>query len=179
MVGIKRGLADEMVVAPYGGILAITEEPKAVVKNLKELEEKGMYEKYGFYESIDFTPERVEKGKTSSPVKTYMAHHQALILLSINNLFNDNILQHRFMENPEMEAVSILLQETMPDKSIITKEKKEKVEKLKYKDYENYVQNTYTKINENIIRGNVISNQEYTIAMNQNGEGLSKYKNII
>ena len=177
-LGIKRGLADEMVVAPYGGILAITEEPKAVVKNLKELEEKGMYEKYGFYESIDFTPERVEKGKTSSPVKTYMAHHQALILLSINNLFNDNILQHRFMENPEMEAVSILLQETMPDKSIITKEKKEKVEKLKYKDYENYVQNTYTKINENIIRGNVISNQEYTIAMNQNGEGLSKYKNI-
>ena len=101
-----------------------------VVENLKQLEEQGMYEKYGFYESIDYTPERVEKGKTASIVKTYMAHHQGLILLSINNLFNNNILQKRFVKNPEIEAVSILLQETMPETFIITKENKEKVEKL-------------------------------------------------
>ena len=177
-LGLKRGLADEMVVSAYGGILAITDMPKEVVKNLRRLEQEGMYNKYGFYESIDFTPERVEKGKTSSVVKTYMAHHQGLILLSINNLFNNNILQKRFMENPEMEAVSILLQETMPEKSIITKENKEKVEKLKCKDYEDYIQNTYTKIDEKCITGNVISNKNYTIAMNQKGEGVSKYKDI-
>ncbi len=177
-LGLKRGLADEMVVASYGGILAINDVPKEVVKNLKILEKQGMYNKYGFYESIDYTPERVEKGKTASVVKTYMAHHQGLILLSINNLFNKNILQKRFMENPELEAVNILLQETMPETFIITKENKEKVEKLKYKDYENYVQNTYQKIDNRIIRGNVISNENYTIAMNQKGEGVSQYKDI-
>lgn len=74
-----------------------------------------------------------------------MAHHQGLILLSINNLFNNQILQKRFMKNPQIEAVSILLQETMPEKFIITKENKEKVEKFKYKDYENYIQTTYKK----------------------------------
>jgi len=177
-LGLKRGLADEMVVSAYGSILAINDFPKEVVKNLKKLEDEGMYNKYGFYESIDYTPERVEKGKTSSIVKTYMAHHQGLILLSINNLFNNNILQKRFIKNPEIEAISILLQETMPEISIITKENKEKVEKLKYKDYENYIQNTYTKIDERLIRGNVISNENYTIAMNQKGAGVSKYKDI-
>ena len=175
-LGLKRGLADEMVVSSYGGILAINEFPKEEIQNLKRLEQEGMYGKYGFYESIDYTPERVEKGKTSAIVKTYMAHHQGLILLSINNLFNNNILQKRFMKNPEIEACSVLLQETMPETFIITKENKEKVEKLKYKDYENYTQRTYKKIDNRLVTGNVISNNNYIIAMNQKGEGVSKYK---
>ena len=177
-LGLKRGLADELVVSSYGSILAIGEMPKEEIQNLKRLEQEGMYNKYGFYEAIDYTPERVEKGKTSSVVKTYMAHHQGLILLSINNLLNKNILQKRFIQNPEMEAVSILLQETMPETFITTKENKEKVEKLKYKDYENYIKTTYNKIDERLILGNVISNENYTIAMNQKGEGVSKYKDI-
>ena len=176
-LGLKRGLGDELVVAPYGSILAITDYPKEVYQNMKRLEDFDMVGKYGFYESIDFTPERVEKGKNYARVKTYMAHHQALILLSINNLFNKNILQKRFMENPEMKAVSILLQETMPETAIITKENKEKVSKLKYVDYEGYIKDTYKKIDDRLITGNVISNEDYAIAINQNGEGVSIYKN--
>ena len=177
-LGLKRGLGDELVVSSYGSILAIGDCPKEEVENLKRLEKEGMYQKYGFYESIDYTPERVEKGKTSSVVKTYMAHHQGLILLSINNLFNDKILQKRFMENPELQAVSILLQETMPETAIITKEKKEKVEKLKYKDYEDYIITTYNKIDERLITGNVISSEDYVVAINEKGEGVSKYEDI-
>ena len=177
-LGLKRGLGDELVVSSYGSVLAISDCPKEEVQNLKRLEQEGMYDKFGFYESIDYTPERVEKGKTSSIVKTYMAHHQGLILLSINNLFNNKILQKRFVENPELEAVSVLLQETMPEMGVITKEKKEKVEKLKYKDYENYIKLDYNKIDERLVTGNVISSQNYVIAMNQKGEGVSKYKDI-
>ena len=177
-LGLKRGLADEFVVSSYGSILAINEAPNDVIKNMQLLEQYGMNNKYGFYESIDFTPERVEKDKRASVVKTYMAHHQGLILLSINNLFNDNIFQKRFMENPEIEAVSILLQERKPEKYIVTKEDKEKVEKLKYRDYESYITKTYNKIDNRLITGNVISNENYTIAMSQKGEGFSKYKDI-
>ena len=175
-LGLKRGLADEMVVATYGSVLAITDMPKEVVDNLRILEKQGMYSKYGFYESIDYTPERLSKGKKSEPVKTYMAHHQALILLSINNFFNNQIFQKRFMQNPEIEAVSILLQERMPETFILTKENKEKPEKIKYQDYENYTVREYNKIDERIIRGNVIGNEKYVIAINQNGNGVSKFE---
>ena len=175
-LGLKRGLADEMVTSTYGCVLTVTDNPNEVVENLKELEKQGMYNKYGFYESIDYTPERLSKGKKSEPVKTYMAHHQALILLSINNLFNNQILQKRFMRNPEIEAVSILLQERMPETFITTKENKEKPEKIKYEDYENYTVREYNKIDERIQRGNIIGNEKYIIAVNQNGQGLSKFE---
>ena len=66
----------------------------------------------------------------------------------------------------------------MPETAIITKENKEKVEKLKYVDYEDYIKNTYTKIDERLITGNVISNENYTVAVNQKGIGVSKYKDI-
>ena len=177
-LGLKRGLADEMVVSSYGSILAINEVPNEVIKNLRKLESLQMNDIYGFFESIDFTPTRLRKGEIASPVKTYMAHHQGLILLSINNLINNNILQKRFVKNPEIEAVTILLQERMPETSIITKENKEKVEKLKYKDYENYSIQVFNKIEEKLTRGNVISNEDYTIAINQKGIGFSKYKDI-
>jgi cyclic beta-1,2-glucan synthetase len=178
-LGLKRGLEDEMVVASYGSILAINEKPKEVIENLKKLEAQGMYDKYGFFESIDYTPNRMRESKNCEPVKTYMAHHQGLILLSINNLFNDLILQKRFMQNPEMQSVEVLLEERMPENVIITKEEKEKVEKIKYKNYEVYLVRNYNKINEDLNRSNVISNEDYTIVMDQKGEGYSKYKDIL
>jgi len=177
-LGIKRGLADEMVVSSYGGILAINEVPKDVITNLKKLEEQGMYNRYGFYEAIDYTPNRLKKGENYEIVKTYMAHHQGLILLSINNLFNNKILQKRFMNNPEIKAVDILLQERMPQNVIITKEQKEKVEKIKNVDYEAYCQREYSKM-QKLNQVNVISNEDYTIVIDQKGKGYSKYKDIL
>ena len=175
-LGLKRGLSDEIVTSSYGSILAINQEPKLVIENLKILESEGMYDKYGFYESIDFTPGRTKNGY--APVKTYMAHHQGLILLSIDNLMNNNIIQKRFKQNPEIEAVDILMQEKMPENMITTKEEKEKIEKIKYQDYEDYTQRTYTKINDYMNVSNVIANDKYTVVMDQYGNGYSKYKDI-
>lgn len=177
-LGLKRGLADDMVISTYGSVLAINDYPQEVVTNLKKLEAQEMLGKYGFYESIDYTPERLNKNSKGEPVKTYMAHHQALILLSINNLFNDNILQKRFMNNPEMKAIDVLLQERMPENMLITKEKKEKIEKIKYTGYDSYEESIYTKINENSVPANVISNENYSVVINAKGEGYSTYKDI-
>ncbi len=176
-LGLKRGLADETVISSYGSILWIPENPKEVIQNINRLEEIGMMGKYGLYESVDYTISRLKYKQKYAIVKTFMAHHQALILLSINNLFNDYILQKRFDENVEIKAVDILLQERLPESIIVTKEKKEKPEKLKYKDYESYNERVYTKIDE-IAKCNVISNEDYTIVMNQKGDSYSKYKDI-
>ena len=177
-LGLKRGLEDDITVSTYGSVMAITDDPKGVIKNLKKLEREKMFGKYGFYESIDYTPIRLSKGKKCEPVKTYMAHHQALILISINNLFLNNIMQQRFMKNEEIEAVDILLQERVPGDIIITKEQKIKPSKIKYIDYENYSQRIYNKPNQILNNINVISSNDYSIVINQKGEGYSKYKDI-
>ena len=108
-----------------------------------------------------------------------MAHHQALILLSINNLVNKNIFPNRFMRNPEIQAIDILLQERMPRNMLITKERKEKTKKIKYTGYNNYIEKKYTKIDAILRKSNILSNEEYLIEINDKGEGYSKYKGIL
>ena len=177
-LGLKRGLADEMVTSSYGTILAINDAPIETVENLKKLEKEGMYNKYGFYESIDYTLSRLRKGERAAVIKTYMAHHQGLILLSLDNLFNNNILQKRFMQNPEMEAVKILLEERMPERVILTKEQKERVEKVKNIDYETYLVREFNKPYDKLGNINVISSDDYTVITDQKGNEYSKYKDI-
>ena len=178
-LGLKRGIEEDIVVSSYASIMALTSQPKEVIQNIKILEKQGMYDKYGFYESIDYTPMRMPKGKKQMVTKTYMAHHQGLILLSINNFFNNNILQKRFSNNPEISAIEVLLQENVPEKRIITKEEKQKPSKITYHDYGNYAQRIYTKSNYNIPICNVISSNNYSIIMNLKAEGYSKYKNYL
>ena len=174
-LGLKRGLKEEVVVAPYASILTIGKNYKDVLKNIDKLKKLGAYDKYGFYESIDFTPSRVYGDKKYELVKTYMAHHQGLILLSINNFLNQNILQENFSSNPEIKATLILLQEKVPQNIIYTKEKKEKVNVLKYKDYEDYTEQIIHKPKGNV---NITSNDRYTLLINDFGEGYSKLDNV-
>ena len=178
-LGLKRGLADDIVVSSYGSILAITEEPKEVLKNINLLKKYNMYGKYGLYESIDFTPERLGNNKKYEVVKTYMAHHQGLILLSINNLVNNNILQERFHKNPEIKSVDILLQEKLPEDMIITKERKEKVEKIKYTGNDTNYFKEIINFKNDLPELNVISNEDYLVCNNKSGTGFSKYKDIL
>ena len=163
-LGLKRGLEDEVVVSPYATAMSLIFCPEDAVENLKILAKNDMIGKYGFYESIDYKPKKALN-------KTFMAHHQGLIFTSIDNLLNDKIFQERFMKNPEMEGVKILLEERMPDNVITTKEKKEKVEKIKYKDYNEYTQRTSGT--------NVLANEKYTIVMKDDGSTYSKYENDI
>ena len=166
-LGLKRGLADDIVVSSYGSILAITEESKEVLKNINTLKKYNMYGKYGLYESIDFTPERLGNNKKYEVVKTYMAHHQGLILLSINNLVNNNILQERFHKNPEIKSVDILLQEKLPEDMSITKERKEKIEKIKYIGNDTNYYKEIINFENNLPELNVISNEDYLVATNK------------
>ena len=178
-LGLKRGLDEDIVISPYSVFLSLTYDFTSSLNNIRKLEKEGMVSKYGFYESIDYTVSRLNANEKKRIVKTYMAHHQGLILLSINNCINNNILVKRFSSNPEIEAVDILLQERMPKKAIVTKEKKEKIEKLKMKDYQNYVETVFTKPVLGLKRANVISNGEYTICNLTDGRGYSKYKDIL
>ena len=163
-LGLKRDLDDEIVISPYATAMALTFYPNEAIENLKIIDENSGTGKYGFYESIDYKPKRAVN-------KTFMAHHQGLILTSINNLLNNNIFQKRFMRNAEIEGAQILLEEKMPKDMITTKERKEKVEKIKYKDYEEYT--------ERISGINVLANEKYSIVMKDDGSSYSKFGNDI
>ncbi len=110
-LGLKRGLNDYMVVSPYASLLAIEFDPQAVYKNIKTLKKIGAYSSFGFYEAVDYTKEHLAKDDEYEIVKTYMAHHQGMILAAINNYINNGIIKERFHRNPDISACEILLKE--------------------------------------------------------------------
>lgn len=177
-LGMKRGLGEELVIAPYASAMAIKDYPKDVVKNLKEIEKINALGEYGFYESIDYTPKRLKLNQSYEVVKTYMAHHQALTLSSINNFFNNDILVERFNNNPEIRSIDMLLQERMPT-NIVIKNNGKKIEKLRYTDYESYNERIFTKREDGLEKTNLIANPTYTIFTTDKGEGFSKYKDTL
>jgi cyclic beta-1,2-glucan synthetase len=114
-LGLKRGLADDLVIAPYATLLAAPVAPRAVLANLERLRAQGLSGRFGYFEAIDYTPERVPPDvKGGVVLVTYMAHHQGMGLLALDNLINDGPMQRRFHADPRMEAAELLLQERIP-----------------------------------------------------------------
>ncbi len=108
-LGFKRGLADDIVVAPYASLLALPFALPAVMANLDRLDELGVLGRYGLYEAVDFTASRLEAGTTHAIVRSFMAHHQGMILTSINNLIHDARMVHRFHADAIVRTTETLL----------------------------------------------------------------------
>jgi cyclic beta-1,2-glucan synthetase len=114
-LGLKRGLGDDLVIAPYASILVAPLVPQDVLRNLERLASFGMAGRYGFFEAIDFTPERTPEGAERGVVlRTYMAHHQGMILVALDNALNGEPMQRRFHADPRVQAADLLLQERIP-----------------------------------------------------------------
>jgi cyclic beta-1,2-glucan synthetase len=113
-LGLKRGLAEDLVIAPYATALALMVEPEAACRNLERLSEKGYEGGYGFYEAIDYTPSRLPRGAVEAVVRQYMAHHQGMSLLALGYLLLDKPMQRRFEADPTLRADDLLLQERVP-----------------------------------------------------------------
>ncbi len=135
-LGLKRGLEEDLVVAPYASLMALMVEREAALENLKRLEKLGMRGDYGFYESIDFTRERLEEdslaavgaGETAkiggrraslaqkgAIVRCFMVHHQGMGLLAMQNVLLEGAVQRRFHSDVFVEAAAPLLFEKIPE----------------------------------------------------------------
>ncbi len=113
-LGLKRGLEDDYVIAPYATALALMVAPEKACRNLELLQEKGFQGKYGFYEAIDFTPSRLPRGQNHAIVYSFMAHHKGMSLLSLAHLLLDKPMQKLFEAEPQFKAALLLLQERIP-----------------------------------------------------------------
>jgi cyclic beta-1,2-glucan synthetase len=108
-LGFKRGLEDDVVVTPYASLLALPFALPAVMANLDRLTELGLMGRYGFYEAVDFTASRLDAGTTHAIVRSFMAHHQGMILTAINNLLHGEPIVRRFHADAIVRTAEALL----------------------------------------------------------------------
>jgi len=113
-LGLKRGLAEDLVVAPYASALALMVAPEEACRNLQRLAAEGFAGKYGFFEAIDYTPSRQRRGQSNAVVRAFLSHHEGMSLLSLAHLLLDRPMQKRFESDPRFQATTLLLQERVP-----------------------------------------------------------------
>ena len=113
-LGFKRGLADDLVIAPYASAMALMVAPHQATANLQRLVAAGHAGVHGFYEAIDYTAARLPPGTDHVTVRSYMAHHQGMALLALAYVLLDRPMQRRFAADPAFRATELLLQERVP-----------------------------------------------------------------
>jgi len=113
-LGLKQGLDQDWVVAPYATAMATMVDPAAALENLKRLTAEGAEGAFGWYEAIDFTPSRQEPGRRSTVVRSYMSHHQGMSLVAATNVVLGDVMPRRFHSEPMVRAAELLLQERVP-----------------------------------------------------------------
>lgn len=113
-LGFKRGLADDLVVAPYASLMALMVAPKPACANLRRMAAAGLEGRYGYYEAIDYTPARLTPGQSFAVVRSFMAHHQGMGFLSLAYALLNRPMQRRFEAYPPFQATALLLHERIP-----------------------------------------------------------------
>ncbi|MFU8821116.1 MAG: GH36-type glycosyl hydrolase domain-containing protein [Gammaproteobacteria bacterium] len=113
-LGLKRGLGEDIVIAPYATALAAMVEPHAAALNFARLTDIAAEGRYGFYEALDYTSRRLPAGQPFAIVRAYMAHHQGMTIVALANTLLDGRMRKRFHADPRIKATELLLQERTP-----------------------------------------------------------------
>ncbi len=113
-LGLKRGLVDDFVVAPYATALAAMAQPHAAIANFARLDREGAMGRFGYYDALDFTASRLPLGRTVAIVRNFMAHHQGMTIVALANTVFGGVMCDRFHAEPLVRAAELLLQERMP-----------------------------------------------------------------
>ncbi|MDP2158527.1 MAG: glucoamylase family protein, partial [Nitrospirota bacterium] len=177
-LGLQRGLADDLVITPYASALALMIAPEEACLNLQRLSAEGFEARYGFYEAIDYTPSRQRRRESSTVVRSFMAHHQGMSLLSLSHLLLDRPMQKRFESDPLFQATMLLLQERVPRAMAFYLETPELSDvQATFSDTEMPMR-VFSNPNTPIPEVQLLSNGRYHVAITNAGGGYSRWKDL-
>jgi cyclic beta-1,2-glucan synthetase len=177
-LGLKRGLADNTVVAPYATALASMVDPQAATRNYEHLERLGAQGRYGFYEALDFTPARVPDGETVAIVRAFMAHHQGMTITAIANTLLDGVLRNRFHLEPIVQATELLLQERVPRDVTATPPLVSETSTARIQEIEGAVAWRNASPHGAAPSTQLLSNGRYTVMLTAAGSGYSTWRDL-
>ncbi|MBI5102415.1 MAG: cyclic beta 1-2 glucan synthetase [Nitrospirae bacterium] len=177
-LGLKRGLSDDLVIAPYASALALMVAPEEACSNLQRLSAEGLEARYGFYEAVDYTSSRQLRSESSTVVRSFMAHHQGMTLLSLAHLLLERPNQKRFGSDPLFQATMLLLQERVPRATAVYLETPELPDIRATFSGTEMPMRVFSSPNTPVPEVQLLSNGRYHVVVTNAGGGYSQWKNI-
>jgi cellobiose phosphorylase len=177
-LGLKRGLAEDLVIAPYASVLALMVAPEAACLNLQRMADEGFVGKFGFYEAIDYTPARQRRGQAHVVVRSFMAHHQGMSLLALGYLLHNQPMQRRFVADRLFQAVLLLLQERIPKVTTLFSHTAELADARSAVTPEETPIRVFTTPNTPVPEVQLLSNGCYHVMVSNAGGGYSRWNDL-
>ena len=178
-LGLKRGLRENAVVAPYATALAAMVDPEAAARNFARLRAAGGLGRYGWYEALDYTPSRVPEGETVAIVRAYMAHHQGMTLVAITDALLGGAMRRRFHADPIIQATELLLQERTPRDVAVARPRAEEVKAdATLREITPPTIRRFHSPHDLIPRTHLLSNGRYTVMITAAGSGFSRWRDL-
>ncbi|HEX2649366.1 MAG TPA: glucoamylase family protein [Burkholderiales bacterium] len=177
-LGLRRGLSEDLVIAPYASALALMVEPEAACRNLVRLAAGGSLGKFGFFEAIDYTPARLHRGETSALVRSFMAHHQGMSLLSLAHALLERPMQRRFASDRLFQATLLLLQERIPRADATYLSHPERLDSRLAPEAPEMPMRVFGTPDTRTPGVQLLSNGRYNVMVTNAGGGYSRWKDI-
>lgn len=178
-LGLKRGLSENIVIAPYATGLATMIDAPAAVRNFSLLTASGGRGTYGWYEALDYTPSRIPIGEKVAVVRAYMAHHQGMTLVAIADTLCNGVMRARFHAEPIIQATELLLQERIPRDVAVAYPRAEEVEIAgKVRELAIPFMRRFHSPHDSIPRTHLLSNGRYAVMITAAGSGYSRWRDL-
>ncbi len=178
-LGLKRGLSEDLVIAPYATALAAMMDPAAALQNFVRIEAEGGRGAFGFYDALDYTTTRLRQGETVAVVRTYLAHHQGMSLIALANLMSDGEMCSRFHAEPMVQATELLLQERTPRDVLVARPRAEEVSaSAQVRELVPLVLRRFTTPHGSTPRTHLLSNGRYAVMLTAAGSGYSRWRDM-
>jgi len=177
-LGLKRGLEEDMVVAPYASAMALMVAPEAACQNLQRLAKEYACGKFGFYEAIDFTATRLPRDRKRALIRSFMTHHQGMTLLSFSYLLHNQPMQQRFVADPLFQATLLLLQERIPKPTASYLQIPQSLDGDAASDRPEASMRIFNSPNTRTPQVQLLSNGRYHSVITQAGGGYSRWNDI-
>ena len=178
-LGLKRGLSEDAVIAPYATALAAMVDAKAAAQNFSRLAAAGGSGRYGFYEALDYTPTRLPEGEAVAVVHAYMAHHQGMSLIAIANALHDGAMRSRFHAEPIIQATELLLQERTPRDVAVARPRAEEVKgTTDVREILPPIVRRFHSPHGPVPRTHLLSNGRYAVMLTAAGSGYSRWRDL-
>ena len=178
-LGLKRGLGENTVIAPYATALSAMVDPSAATRNFARLAEAGGRGRYGWYEALDYTKSRLPEGTTVAVVRAYMAHHQGMSVVAIANALLDGAMRARFHADPIIQATELLLQERIPRDLAVSEPRTDMVEAaVASGEPVSASQRRFGSPHDLTPRTHLLSNGRYAVMVTAAGSGYSRWRDM-
>jgi cellobiose phosphorylase len=177
-LGLKRGLAEDLVIAPYATAMALMVAPRQACENLQRLAAEGRDGAYGFHEAVDYTRSHLPPDEPSATIQSFMAHHQGMSLLALVNLLRDYPMQRRFMACPLLKAADLLLQERVPKTAVSVLSEDLKSEESTLAGNGEAIMRVLTNPTPPAPEVHLLSNGRYHVVITSAGGGYSRWRDL-